>query len=125
MGGEPMEAADNVIPFPREKMIPNWGVKVPRSSGRPTGSPDWFKKAKAEATHRKVLQSYRTAKYLDQIAVKAPAIPVEYGNLWALINAEKADLLKLPGVGPATLKKLHAHLVGSGLSVKWQVEASK
>lgn len=107
-------------------MPPIWGPNARRSSGNRTGQPAQFKEWKAAGEAKRFLSAQRTflisqargfSEGIDLIRIST--IAEHYPNWLALSQARRADLLKLPGIGPATLKRLQTYLMAHNLTPAW------
>lgn len=87
-----------------------------------TGSPDWFRSMKFMGRVKAELLKVRVADLDLPDAVIAGLAGIGYDNVWKLSQADRADLLKGHGIGPAALKKVRAALVRRSVPVAWKAE---
>lgn len=89
---------------------------------RTTGQPDWFKSMLFKQERQRLLTKIPTSSLVQEFK-GAMSFQDSYPNVWALSQAPYADLLALPGVGPAKLKALRAFLSSKNVACAWRVPA--
>lgn len=98
-----------------------------RRSGIRTGTTPHFRLWMADLRMRSELQKTRTgalAEHVDDPLVSsAMALFTVAGirNVWALIRADKADLLRIKGIGPNRLKAVEKYLIEHDVKPSWTV----
>jgi hypothetical protein len=96
-------------------------------SGVRTGTTPHFRLWMADLQMRSALQKTRTgvlAEHVDEPLVSsAMALFTVAGirNVWALIRADKADLLQVKGIGPNRLKAVEKYLIDHNVKPSWTV----
>lgn len=86
-----------------------------------TGQPAWFRKITLEMELRRALARIPVSAMGElSLAVRESLKLGGYKNVWQLSRADARDLLKLKGIGPATLRSIHQILVGHDVPVYWQ-----
>lgn len=97
-------------------------------SGIRTGTTPHFRLWMADLQMRSVLQKTRTAalaEHVDNALVSsAMALFTVAGirNVWALIRANRDDLLAVRGMGPGRLKAVHTYLIEHNVKPSWSAE---
>lgn len=84
-----------------------------------TGTPDWFKGIKAQQEAKRILKATKTAKLVPLVR-GIDIIAPHFKTVYALATTSKEQLLKIPGVGPATLQRVYAYLSQNRVPVSWK-----
>ena len=94
-------------------------------SGLRTGSTPHFAAWKAEGELRSKLQRMKTVALAEQIEENSIAIPFALLNgggfktIWQVAQADLAELLAVPQMGPARLAKVETYLAGKRVPLNW------
>lgn len=99
----------------------------PESARTKTGQPTHFLKWKQDAAVKKHLQKMTVSWLAEAVQTNvnprlaAPLFKLapHYANVWLLSQAERADLLKIPGVGETGLKNLGKYMAEKQVSLVW------
>lgn len=93
---------------------------------RRTGAPRHVQAWKHADQVKQHLKAVRTATLAEQIEDKAVAsafaLLVDFTpTVWDIAKSSKAALLKVPGMGPVNLKRVHSYLASKNVPLDWSV----
>lgn len=99
--------------------------QLPRRKAK-TGAPAHFKAWKQQAATERFLRQQKTSALIAVPAFSSAAnaerieiIAKAYPNWLALLQADRADLLGLSGIGAATLKRLQHYFMAKDVTPAW------
>jgi len=92
---------------------------MPRTTPNRTGSPAWFRQMKAKFEADQILRKAKTSILWMEFGDVVYRIAERFPNLLSLSKASKKEVLKVPGVGPATLKKMREYFSERSVKVNW------
>ena len=97
-------------------------------SGIPTGTTPHFRLWMADLALKSTLQKARLVTLAadsrtdSKVAAGYAMLAGKFKTVWGLVNASREDLLKVPGIGPARLRTIHADLTAHNVKTKWSAE---
>jgi ERCC4-type nuclease len=77
------------------------------------------KRKELERTMRAQLEKIPMASLIKECP-EIRLVAADYPNVWALITAELADLMKIKGVGPKKLAKIRYYLTSKNVPTMWR-----
>jgi hypothetical protein len=95
-----------------------------RAPGK-TGQPAIMKEIVAQRAMKMALSKIETIDLIDGLRIPESALSklvMLYPFVWQLSQGSRDDMLDIPGIGPATLKKIHATLTARRVPVRWSAE---
>jgi hypothetical protein len=108
------------------KEMRRYRKRSPGKAGKRTGTPAHLAAWKAEGQIKSALQRLSTAKLADslegRIAASFALLHVGgFKNVWDVSQADVGALLKVRGIGPASLEAVEQYLTGRQVKLSWTV----